>query len=232
MPEAKQLQSNVTTLNPRTTADLIFDQLREEISSLKLLPRSKISEAEIAKRLGVSRQPVRDAFSRLAHHKLLHVRPQRPTIVCGFSIGEIENSRFVRLAVELEVIVQTKKVWNADFSKDLWDNLDRQQTALDEDQRDELHKLDCEFHKLLCDFSGFPLAFNVIENNKQVLDRLCRLSFEKSEAMTTIFDDHRKIAIALDDGTTDDLRELVRVHLSRIDGTIRDIHENHADYFE
>lgn len=44
----------------RTSVDVVFDHLYDEISSLNLLPGDKISEAEIAARFGVSRQPVRD----------------------------------------------------------------------------------------------------------------------------------------------------------------------------
>jgi len=49
----------------RTSADVVFDFLYEEISSLGLMPGTKISEAEMAAKFGVSRQPVRDAFSKL-----------------------------------------------------------------------------------------------------------------------------------------------------------------------
>ena len=45
----------------RTAVDEIFDHLRAEIDALRLRPGDRISEAEIAARFGVSRQPVRDA---------------------------------------------------------------------------------------------------------------------------------------------------------------------------
>jgi len=44
-------------LGTRTTTDIVFDQLHEEISTLRLLPGARISEADIANKLGVSRQP-------------------------------------------------------------------------------------------------------------------------------------------------------------------------------
>ncbi|MEP4475789.1 MAG: winged helix-turn-helix domain-containing protein, partial [Lentilitoribacter sp.] len=55
----------------RTSVDDIFDLLRSEILSLKLRPGDKLSEVDMAARFGVSRQPVRDAFSRLANQDLL-----------------------------------------------------------------------------------------------------------------------------------------------------------------
>ena len=37
---------------------VVFDQLHDEIVSLKLLPGTKLSEVDVARRFGVSRQPV------------------------------------------------------------------------------------------------------------------------------------------------------------------------------
>ena len=98
----------------RTSTDMVFNALYEEISTLKLLPGTKMSEAEVANRMGVSRQPVRDAFNRLGNMGLLLIRPQRATVVRGFSMDEIQNSRFIRLAVELEVIREACAVWDAE----------------------------------------------------------------------------------------------------------------------
>ena len=85
----------------RTATDMVFDALFEEILTLKLMPGAKLSEADIAKRFGVSRQPVRDAFSKLESLDMLLIQPQKATKVRGFSMELVEHSRFVRLAVEL-----------------------------------------------------------------------------------------------------------------------------------
>ena len=71
------MRENTGTFERRTTADVVFEQLHREIASLTLLPGTKLSEAEVARRFGVSRQPVREAFSRLGNLELLLVRPQK-----------------------------------------------------------------------------------------------------------------------------------------------------------
>ena len=70
----------------RTATDIVFSELYEDITSLNILPGTKLSESDIAKRFGISRQPVRDAFNRLEHLDLLLIRPQRATEVRGFSM--------------------------------------------------------------------------------------------------------------------------------------------------
>jgi DNA-binding GntR family transcriptional regulator len=49
-----------------TRGNRVFDALRQAIVQLQLKPGNLLSEAEVAKRLGVSRQPVREAFIKLA----------------------------------------------------------------------------------------------------------------------------------------------------------------------
>lgn len=115
----------------RTTSDVVFEHLRNEIVSLEILPGSKLSEADVARRFGVSRQPVRDAFARLENLELLLIRPQKATEVRGFSMERISHARFVRLAVELEVIRQACSVWNDDRGTALEKNLAQQQQAVD-----------------------------------------------------------------------------------------------------
>lgn len=226
------MQGTLGPLVPRTTADIVFDKLREEIISSKILPQTKISEAEIAKRFGVSRQPVRDAFTRLAHLDLLHIRPQRPTVVRGFSIQDIESARFVRLAVELEVVTRACRAWDQNMAEKLESNLAQQQAMIDADRTEQFHELDYQFHRLICEFSGFSLAYNVIETSKRKVDRLCMLSLGRTEEVSEILEDHQKIARALESGAVEEVRELTRNHLARLDKTIEEIHETHSDFFE
>lgn len=77
----------------RTTADVVFERLRDEIVSLELLPGTKLSEIDVAKRFDISRQPVSDAFSRLGNLELLLVRPQKATVVRGFSMERVAHAR-------------------------------------------------------------------------------------------------------------------------------------------
>jgi len=215
----------------RTTADVVFEQLQKEIGSLEILPGTKLSEAEVAKRFGISRQPVREAFSRLGNLDLLLVRPQKATVVRGFSMQRVAHARFIRLAVELEVIQQACLVWDASSAKTLQNNLNRQQQVL-EDQPDQFHTLDFQFHKLICELGGCPLAVDAIAECRQKIDRLCTLSLARQSEAKTLLDDHKKLAAALKANSAERALAITRKHLSRLDSTIEEIHNSHADYFE
>lgn len=222
----------VDTSGVRTSTDMVFNTLYEEISKLKLRPGTKMSEAEVANRMGVSRQPVRDAFNRLGNMGLLLIRPQRATEVRGFSIEEIENSRFIRLAVEIEVVTQACDIWDDSRAAQLDASIDAQQAAIDAGQHERFHEMDYEFHRLICELGGRPLAFDTIERCKQTVDRLCMLSLGQGHAGSDVIADHRDIARALAARDAQAVRSVMRRHLARLDGTIAKIHRENAEYFE
>ncbi|MEO1365058.1 MAG: GntR family transcriptional regulator [Pseudomonadota bacterium] len=216
----------------RTAADIVFDRLQQEITALKLLPGTKLSESEVAKRFGVSRQPVRDAFSRLASLDMLLIRPQKATEVRRFSMQRIAHARFVRLSVELEVIRSACAVWNGPRAKVLDDSIAAQRAAIDSADAEQFHALDYAFHTSLCELAGHPLASETIEASKLKVDRLCVLSLGRAHEADALWGDHRAMAAALKRKDAEAACAAVRKHLSRLDDTIADIHAAHADYFE
>jgi len=216
----------------RTSVDDIFDHLYAEILSLRLRPGDKISEADIAAKFGVSRQPVRDAFSRLATRDLLLIRPQRATEVKRFSTREIVKSRFVRAAVEQEVLRRAAQYCDQHGAAELDAALAAQdQTILDGDV-DAFGRLDYEFHQSLCKIALADFAFDVIMTEKSKVDRLCILSLSKGDRMPELVEDHREIADAVKRHDAERAVKCGMRHLSRLDQTIEQISITNASYFE
>lgn len=216
----------------RTSVDDIFDYLYEEISDLRLRPGDRISEADIAARFGVSRQPVRDAFNRLANLDLLLIRPQRATEVKRFSMREIEKSRFVRAAVEKEVLRRAAERCDRVDAARLDAALIQQEAVVEAGDHDAFGALDYEFHKTLCTIAKAEFAFDVIMTEKSKVDRLCVLGMDKESRMPKLVADHRAIAEAVKAHDPEGAVAAGVLHLSRLDETIDRISKNNASYFE
>ena len=224
---------NATRLNERrTSVDEVFDHLHDKISSLDLRPGDKISEAEIAARFGISRQPVRDAFSRLANLDLLLIRPQRATEVKRFSMREIEKARFVRAAVESEVLRRAAAYCDDAGAAKLDAAIIQQEQAVDQGDVTAFGRLDYEFHKTLCQIAKADFAFDVIMAEKTKIDRLCRLGMSKEQRMPKLVDDHKAIADAVKNHDAVRAVDTGAFHLSRLDATIERITVTNANYFE
>lgn len=216
----------------RTSVDDVFDYLHKQISTLALKPGDRISEAEIAAQFGISRQPVRDAFSRLANQDLLLIRPQRATEVRRFSVRTIEKARFIRAAVEKEVLVRAATHCDAQDAQRLESALEQQQDVVDKGNHEGFGPLDYAFHKLLCDIAQASYAFDVILEEKAKIDRLCMLGHDKEQRLPVLTADHRAIAQAVIAHDPAVAVEAGMIHLSRLDETLERIRSSNANYFE
>ncbi|MEQ8747059.1 GntR family transcriptional regulator [Pyruvatibacter sp.] len=66
-------------------------QLRNAVFDGHLRPGDRVVEATIAKQLGVSRAPVREAARMLAQHGLLHQEPRRGFFVSTLTLGDVSD---------------------------------------------------------------------------------------------------------------------------------------------
>lgn len=226
------MASVVRARDRRTSVDLVFDHLYNSIVTLDLLPGDKISEADIAAQFGVSRQPVRDAFSRLENLDLLLIRPQKATEVKRFSLHEITKSRFVRASVEAEVLRRAANAATPTDSVLLDASLAQQAQAVADGNYEQFGKLDYAFHETLCKIAKVEFAFEVISFEKANVDRLCMLSLSKEDRMEQLLQDHQAISDKIKAGNADGAVDAGMIHLSRLDDTIDAIFEANPDYFD
>ncbi|RUS59536.1 GntR family transcriptional regulator [Pseudorhodobacter sp. E13] len=226
------MPSLIQSKDRKTSVDVVFDHLQKAITTLELLPGDKISEADIAAQFGVSRQPVRDAFSRLQNLDLLVIRPQKATEVKRFSLREVTKSRFVRSSVEAEVLRRASRLATPADGKVLEGHLAKQAAVVEKGDYEAFGKLDYEFHQELCRIGGVEFAFEVIAVEKASVDRLCLLSISKEDRMPQLLEDHRAIADCVKAGDEEGAVKAGMLHLSRLDATIEAIFERNPDYFD
>lgn len=226
------MDSIVTGDLRRTSADDVFDYLSMQINSLKLLPGTRISEVEIAKQFDVSRQPVREAFIRLANLGLLLIRPQKATVVRKFSNEKVKRARFLRMAVEYEVLRRACRRPLGKTRQKLERSIKAQEKAIKDNDIDRFHTLDYEFHKILCEAGGSEFVFETIAENKAQVDRICLLSLAQNSAMDDLLVDHKKIVAALIAQDEETVTSVITMHLNRLDDVLAKIRKTHIDFFE
>ncbi len=213
-----------------SVADQIFEKLYQSVISLELLPGTKLSEAEVAKSFGVSRQPVRDAFYRLSDRGFLVIRPQRATTVSKISADALKQAQFIRTSLEIETIrVACNVLTNADLD-DLGALLDEQEKAVQAADKEYFHRLDDRFHREICERAGLGFIWKLIQENKAHMDRVRFLSL--SFASGTAYEEHILVYKALRQRNVDDTVQRMRDHLHNILNHFPRIREAHIDYFE
>jgi len=84
----------------KTISDQIAETLINDIINLELKPGEKLSETQLAQKLGISRAPVHDALAQLERQGLVKVVPKSGTFVSEISIKKVQDICDVRLQLE------------------------------------------------------------------------------------------------------------------------------------
>lgn len=75
----------------QTLREQIVSSLRDSIIKGELRPGQKLTEPELAEKLGISRTPIREAFRQLESEGFLTVIPRRGAVVSKITRKEIED---------------------------------------------------------------------------------------------------------------------------------------------
>lgn len=111
------VQKTFPRLGPRKTlAELVHQELRDDILHGRIKPRQFLSTGQIAKAMGVSPMPVRAALTRLQTEGLLVIVPQRGVKVSGVSVAELRELFIIRSRLEgLAAHLACSHLTEADF---------------------------------------------------------------------------------------------------------------------
>jgi DNA-binding GntR family transcriptional regulator len=85
---------------PRTIAGAVTARLRSEIVAGELPAGTRLRQVEIARRLGVSTTPVREALAALQREGLVQLHPQRGAVVFLPSVDDLREHYEIRIALE------------------------------------------------------------------------------------------------------------------------------------
>jgi DNA-binding GntR family transcriptional regulator len=174
-------------------SEQVFRTLRSAIVTMRLKPGEALSEQDIASRLEVSRQPVREAFIKLSEDGLLRVLPQRGTFVMKISTEAVANARFVREAVECAIAREAaRRIGDSDLAT-LKTLIAEQRKAAKADDAEAFFVLDEEFHRSLAAASGCAYAWKVIESAKAQMDRVRFLSLPEATPMRRLIAQHKAV---------------------------------------
>lgn len=202
--------------HPMSMSSRAYDALRQAIIQMRYEPGSLLSEAEIARQLGISRQPVREAIIRLGLEGLVEVRPQRGTFVRLISVREVENARFIRDAIEVAIVRRSATLaTDAEIARLEGAIDDQRAAAARSDHAGFLHH-DEEFHQLIAAAAGCQDTWRVLQGLKAQMDRVRYLSMPDATPPPVIIDQHSRIAHAIASRDFDMAATAMHQHLSEI----------------
>ncbi|MEO0384349.1 MAG: GntR family transcriptional regulator [Pseudomonadota bacterium] len=204
--------------------------LRSRIIRNDLKPMSRLSEPELAKQYSVSRQPVREAFITLADEGLLEIRPQRGTFVKRINYDAVLNGRFVREAVEADIVAKIAAQPDVALVRELRAQITRQ-SELEDANSKRFIELDELFHRTLARAAGVAQSWNYLDAIKSQMDRVRFISYEEFPVFTLV-KQHTAIVDAIEKANVASAEAAMRTHLQEILKSLPKIQSLYPQYFD
>lgn len=215
-----------------TMAMRVYRALRQAIVTMRLLPGNSLSEAEVAKQMQTSRQPVREAFIKLSEIGLVDIIPQRGTFVVKISPRDVENARFIREAVETAIVRKACELASARDLAVIEGLLADQVRAAKASDQEWFLKLDDGFHQAIAGSADCLYGWRIIEDLKAQMDRVRFLSLPEATPIERVIGQHRRIAKAIAAHNADAAAGAMHQHLSEILVSLPKLASEHAELFE
>lgn len=209
----------------------LFRLLRGRIVRGELVPGTRLSESDVALVYGTSRQPVREAFIKLAEASLIEVRPQRGSYVSRIDIAAVLAAQFVREAVEADIVRRVAVQATAAAIRDFEAMLADQVEAAGIDDPQPFISADEAFHRRLAEVAGQGGGWDVLQPLKTQMDRVRHLSARQFPRRALI-EQHRAVIEAIRAGDGDGAEAKMRLHLRQILADVPTVATAHPNFFE
>jgi len=205
--------------------------LRARIVSCELAPGQRISETEIASTYQVSRQPVREAFIKLAERNLVSIRPQRGTYIRRISVPDALTARFIREAVEVDLVRRAVARTSAQMVATLDAQILEQQQAARADDPAAFMRLDEAFHRSLARFADAPAVSEYLDDLNVPMNRVRSISARQFSPEKLVVQ-HAAIVDRIRHGDADGAEAAMRAHLQEFNKDLPKIIAACPDYFD
>jgi DNA-binding GntR family transcriptional regulator len=196
-----------------------YEAIKMLIVTGQLAPGSRVTEADLADRLEVSRTPVREALSRLERDGFVLPRPRNGYSIMQIDIDAVNEAFDVRNLLEAEatrLATRTINVTGCAALRAIIEECDALAALSERSLQDDLREMQIgiDLHRIIAELSGNRLLCDLLGG---ILDR-CQayvwLDVTSLNSFAAAREEHRNIVEAICRGDEDTAVALTRRHVS------------------
>lgn len=205
--------------------------LIKNILALTFKPGALLSENELAKELGISRTPLREALLELNRSGVVETLPQKGNFVSLIDTDLIEEARFVREVLDLAVVEIACRIATEQDLMDMEANVKMQEFYLEKDMPDKVMELDDEFHRMIYKAANKERTYGMKTSMMVHFDRaraLCMATVKDNKVVK----DHRRIFEAIREKDVGQALMLTKKHLARYEVDKEEIARKYPQFFK
>jgi DNA-binding GntR family transcriptional regulator len=200
----------------------IYERLRDDIIQGRFGANERLKVAELAKRLGTSTNPVREALQQLRGEGFVVMMPNR-----GARVRSIDET-FVRDIFEIEVLIEPALTrWfvglatKADLDK--LKDLQAQMEEMSFSDPEAHSKLDMAFHQIMYDRHYNRHAVDLWWRHREILSAISRQFPTSLSRQKSVVNEHRGLLLCIEQQDADGAAAIIAQH---VEGSGRHIIEH------
>lgn len=192
----------------------VSKKIEDDIIYGRLPPGSKLDEAGLCEKYGVSRTPIREALKLLASEGLVEIRPRRGAVVPTLNIVTLFEMFEVMAYLEGMCGRLAARRINEEEKHELLQLHEECKQYLIEDNPESYYEANRQFHFFIYQLSHNSFLTEQATHLHKRLHPYRRLQLRVNHRMQHSFDEHQSIVDAIINADEDAAERLIKAHVS------------------
>lgn len=191
----------------------VFHTMRENILSGRYGQHEELRENTIAKELGVSRTPVREALRQLELEGLVSIVPNKGAYVTGITEKDMKDIYVARSLLEGRCTRWAAENITLEQIEKLEENLELSEFYAKKGNYSQVCRLDTQFHEIVYSASNSRMFNHLLSDFHHYVERVRRISLATEGRAKESNREHWKILKAIKTGEKGLAEELATEHV-------------------
>ncbi len=165
----KKISTDKKYNNQKSLKELVYHYLCDEMKTGGLSADHFINQAEICKKLDISKAPLRDALIQLETEGFVSILPRRGVLINSLTLEDIAEAYTVLAALESEAIKTAFDVVEPKHIKQMVSLNEQMHQTLQSGEFVEYYDLNIDFHNIFIDLLGNKLLKKIVTPIKKRL---------------------------------------------------------------
>lgn len=207
---------NFDLQNHRPLREIVYEQLKMQILTGRIVPGTRMMEVELADEMGVSRTPVREAIRKLEKEGLVTIEPRRGAYASDISVKDMVDTLEVREDLEALATALAAQRMTPEQIEELERITEGYSEAIRNSDTEKIISFDEQFHRHIVAGTGNKTLMQLSEIVQELGLRFRYLYYDDFSRYENMPVEHKQIIEAITAGDVEAARKTADNHVRKL----------------
>jgi DNA-binding GntR family transcriptional regulator len=207
---------NYDLQNHKPLREIVYDQLKQQILTGEINPGTRMMEVDLARDMGVSRTPIREAIRKLEKEGLVIIEPRRGAYVSDISVKDMVDTLVVREDLEGLAGLLAAETISREEVEELDQITTRYSDAIAAGDTANIIHFDEMFHRRIVELTGNQTLIQLFGSVQEQALRFRYLYYDDFSRYENMPVEHRNIVEAIRSGDGEAARRVSDNHVKKL----------------